>query len=62
MNTVDDFNFKQAERFGRPANATISGHRYNGFLLGNKFVFTDVKHAFLECGPGEYNKIKVWRR
>lgn len=54
------FNVKKQ---GRQASATIKGRRRSGFLLGNRFIFSDQAETFwLEAGPGEFRELRIWRK
>jgi len=48
---------------GRQASATVSGRRRAGFLVGNKFVFSDqAELLWMQAGPGEFRELKIWRK
>lgn len=48
---------------GRQASATVSGIRREGFLLGNKFVFSDsMETLWMQAGPGEFRELRIWRK
>ena len=52
-----------ARKQGRHASATVSGRRREGFLLGNRFVFSDQSEVLLmQAGPGEFRELKIWRK
>ena len=52
-----------AKKQGRQASATVSGRRRAGFLMGNKFVFSDQMELFwMEAGPGEFRELRIWRK
>lgn len=52
-----------AKQQGRQASATVSGRRRAGFLVGNKFVFSDQGEVlWMEAGPGEFRELKLWRK
>lgn len=58
----DDF-VDSAKRQGRQASATVSGRRRSGFLVGNKFVFSDqLELLWMEAGPGEFRELRLWRK
>lgn len=51
------------KKSGRQASATIKGRRRSGFLLGNRFIFSDSAELFwLEAGPGEFKHLRIWRK
>ena len=63
MKALDNDCYHDAVRYGRPANATVNGQRLSGYLLGNRFVFFNGEdRAVLECLPGEFAQLKVWRK
>ena len=46
---------------GRQASATVSGRRRSGFLLGNRFVFSDAQEViWMQAGPGEFRELRIW--
>ncbi len=48
---------------GRHASATVSGQRREGFLVGNKFVFSDpMDLLWMQAGPGEFRELRIWRK
>ncbi len=48
---------------GRQASATVQGIRRNGYLLGNRFVYSNESQLlWLECGPGEFKAVRIWRK
>ena len=52
-----------ARKQGRHASATVSGRRREGFLLGNRFVFSDQSEVlWMQAGPGEFRELKIWRK
>lgn len=52
-----------AKRQGRQASATVSGRRRSGFLLGNRFVFSDqLELLWMQAGPGEFRELRLWRK
>ncbi|MCA6060758.1 MULTISPECIES: hypothetical protein [unclassified Thalassolituus] len=54
---------RSAKKQGRQASATVSGRRRAGFLLGNKFVFSDqAEVVWVEAGPGEFRELRLWRK
>ncbi|MDK2779277.1 MAG: hypothetical protein KYX62_16610 [Pseudomonadota bacterium] len=59
---ADDF-ARTVKKQGRQASATVSGRRRAGFLVGNKFVFSDPSEAiWMEAGPGEFRELRIWRK
>ena len=61
MQMISPDRFCIAKQQGRPVSATVLGKRRDGYLLGNKFVFTKQQDCWLECRPGEFAQVKVWR-
>tara|TARA_Y100001949_G_scaffold170280_1_gene171275 strand:- start:275 stop:475 length:201 start_codon:yes stop_codon:yes gene_type:complete len=58
----DDF-ARSAKKQGRQASATVSGRRRSGFLVGNKFVFSDSAEVmWMQAGPGEFRELRLWRK
>lgn len=58
----DDF-ARSAKQQGRQASATVSGRRRAGFLVGNKFVFSDqTEIVWMQAGPGEFRELRLWRK
>lgn len=54
---------ESVKQHGRQASATVSGIRRNGFLMGNRFVYSNMDGVlWLECGPGEFKAVKIWRK
>ncbi|AHK17518.1 MAG: hypothetical protein VB954_07020 [Thalassolituus sp.] len=52
-----------ARKQGRQASATVSGRRRAGFLVGNKFVFSDqYEILWMQAGPGEFRELRLWRK
>jgi len=52
-----------AKKQGRQASATVSGRRREGFLMGNRFVFSDQHELmWMEAGPGEFRELRIWRK
>lgn len=52
-----------ARKQGRHASATVSGRSREGFLLGNRFVFSDEHELlWMQAGPGEFRQLKIWRK
>ncbi|MCP5326430.1 MAG: hypothetical protein H7A09_08940 [Oceanospirillaceae bacterium] len=50
-------------RYGRLASATVGASRRSGYLLGNKFLFSDDgRLLWVECEPGEFKAVKIWRK
>ncbi|HBS41204.1 MAG TPA: hypothetical protein DEA26_00885 [Oceanospirillales bacterium] len=48
---------------GRHASATVSGRRRSGFLLGNRFVYSDKAGLlWLQAEPGEFCGLRIWRK
>lgn len=48
---------------GRQASATVAGKRRSGYLLGNRFVYSDAAGVlWVECGPGEFSELRLWRK
>lgn len=63
MNLVHTDIIDTARRQGRQASATVSGRRREGFLLGNRFVFSDQSELlWMEAKPGEFRELKIWRK
>lgn len=63
MNLVHTDIIDTARRQGRHASATVSGRRREGFLLGNRFVFSDQSELlWMEAKPGEFRELKIWRK
>lgn len=58
----EDF-VRTVKKQGRQASATVSGHRRAGFLVGNKFVFSDAAEVvWMQAGPGEFRELRLWRK
>ena len=58
----DDF-IQVAKKQGRQASATVSGRRRSGYLLGNRFVFSDqLELLWMQAGPGEFRELRIWRK
>lgn len=54
---------RSAKRQGRQASATVFGRRRAGFLVGNKFVFSDQAEVlWMQAGPGEFRELRLWRK
>lgn len=63
MDLLREESAQTAKRQGRQASATVSGRRRSGFLIGNKFVFSDqTEILWMEAGPGEFRELKLWRK
>ena len=63
MDVLQEDFAQSAKRQGRQASATVSGKRRSGFLVGNKFVFSDqMELLWMEAGPGEFRELKLWRK
>lgn len=63
MDLLQESNAQTAKRLGRQASATVSGKRRAGFLIGNKFVFSDqAELLWMEAGPGEFRELRLWRK
>lgn len=58
----DDF-ARSVRKQGRQASATVSGRRRSGFLVGNRFVFSDqMELLWMQAGPGEFRELRIWRK
>lgn len=63
MDYLPDEFAHSAKKQGRQASATVSGRRRSGFLVGNKFVFSDSTEVlWMEAGPGEFRELRLWRK
>ncbi|WP_430462108.1 hypothetical protein ACQUQU_04780 [Thalassolituus sp. LLYu03] len=63
MDLLREESAQTAKRLGRQASATVSGRRRSGFLMGNKFVFSDqTEIIWMEAGPGEFRELRLWRK
>ena len=63
MDVLQEDFARSAKRQGRQASATVSGRRRAGFLVGNKFVFSDQGEVlWMQAGPGEFRELKLWRK
>jgi hypothetical protein len=63
MDVLQENFARSAKKQGRQASATVSGRRRAGFLLGNKFVFSDqAEIVWVEAGPGEFRELRLWRK
>jgi hypothetical protein len=63
MDVLQEDFARSAKRQGRQASATVSGRRRAGFLVGNKFVFSDQAEVlWMEAGPGEFRELRLWRK
>ena len=62
MKAITVQSYDSATKFGRLASATVKGIRRSGYLVGNRFIFTDPKKTRqYECIPGEFQSVKIWR-
>lgn len=63
MDLVPSERINAALMQGRHASATVSGRRRSGFLLGNRFVFSDNAGVlWLQAEPGEFRGLRLWRK
>jgi len=63
MNLLPEDTVETARKQGRHASATVSRRRREGFLLGNRFVFSDQNELlWMQAGPGEFRELKIWRK
>ena len=63
MDVMADEDVALVNKHGRQASATVAGKRKAGYLLGNRFVYSDESGTFwMECGPGEFKELKLWRK
>ena len=62
MKIITHQTYDSATKFGRLASATVKGIRRSGYLVGNRFIFSDAeKTKKYECIPGEFQSVKIWR-
>lgn len=63
MDVLPDVFVHTIKKQGRHASATVSGQRREGFLIGNKFFFSDESEfGLIQVGPGEYRELRIWRK
>ncbi|WP_419811088.1 hypothetical protein [Bacterioplanoides sp.] len=63
MNLLPENSADSVKQQGRQASATVSGRRRSGFLVGNKFVFSDqTEMLWMQAGPGEFRELRIWRK
>ena len=63
MDILADPLVETAKKQGRQASATVGGRRRSGFLVGNRFIFSDQNELlWMEAGPGEFRELKIWRK
>ena len=63
MNLLPENSADSVKQQGRQASATVSGRRRSGFLVGNKFVFSDQAEVlWMQARPGEFRELRIWRK
>ena len=63
MDVVPDDLARSVKKQGHQASATVGGRRRSGFLVGNRFVFSDqLELLWMQAGRGEFRELRIWRK